>query len=136
MWLAFFSPLIQRPNQKNHPVPLLFVSLVCSAFITCLHSPLVSKSRNICLTRTPGPVKRQIPPEGSKSIKCAPAYARTRIKLADSGKVSGGTSEQKTVRGKPRAAFSGEGATPSKREKQETKGVLKKNKAFGRLGLM
>lgn len=61
------------------------------------------------------------------------------MELADSGKVSGGTSEQKTesqetVRGKPRAAFSGEGATPSKTEKQETMDVLKKNGGFSRLG--
>lgn len=78
-----------QPKQ-NHPVPLLLIKLVRSAFITSLHSPLISKSRNICLTRTPGPVKRQMPPEGSKSMKYAPASARTRMKLADSGKASGG----------------------------------------------
>lgn len=80
----------QPKKKKNHPVPLLFIKLVCSAFITSLHSPLISKSRNICLTRPPGPVKRQIPPEGSKSLKYAPASARTRMKLADSGKLSEG----------------------------------------------
>lgn len=65
-------------------------------------------------------------------MKYAPASARTRMKLADSGKASGGSirAEDRESGDCERKTQAGEEAMPSKTEKQEAMDVLEKNRGF------